>query len=65
MNYKSWTTILAILIEFYDYYTDENDIYKMLSEWNLANDVTLDELKSMGWNGRISCNAKIIPFNKK
>ena len=44
---------------------DENDIYKMLSEWNLANDVSLDELKRMGWNGRISCNAEIIPFKNK
>ena len=44
---------------------DENDIYKMLSEWNLANDVSLDELKRMGWNGRISCNAQIIPFKSK
>ena len=37
----------------------------MLSEWNLANDVSLDELKRMGWNGRISCNAEIIPFKNK
>ena len=25
----------------------------------------IDELKEMGWNGRINCDAEIIPFNKK
>ena len=37
----------------------------MLSAWDLANDVSLDELKGMGWNGRINCNAEIIPFKSK
>ena len=38
---------------------DENDIYKML-EWDLANDVTLDELKGMGWNGKANYDAEIF-----
>ena len=44
---------------------DENDIYKMLSEWDLADYVSYDELREMGWNGRVLKEGKIYYLNQE
>ena len=34
----------------------------MLAKWDMDEMVTFDELKEMGWKGKIYKNTKIIPF---
>ena len=37
----------------------------MLSEWDLADYVSYDELREMGWNGRVLKEGKIYYLNQE
>ena len=41
---------------------EEKDLLEMLARWDMDEMVTFDELKEMGWKGKIYKNTKIIPF---
>tara|TARA_B100000579_G_C22368239_1_gene637057 strand:+ start:92 stop:463 length:372 start_codon:yes stop_codon:yes gene_type:complete len=43
---------------------EENDVPDMLAEWDME-EVTFDELKKMGWNGKVLHKAKVYHLSKK
>ena len=43
---------------------EENDLPDLLNEFDVGNQVTFDELREMGWRGRVECSATIIKMSE-
>ena len=39
---------------------EENDLPDILNEWDMSNNINFEELRSMGWNGKVLFSAKVI-----
>ena len=44
---------------------EENYLPDLLDEFDVGNQVTFDELRDMGWRGKVDCSAKIIQISEK
>ena len=44
---------------------EEDDLPDLLDEFDVGNQVTFDELRDMGWRGKVECSAKIIQISEK
>ena len=40
----------------------ENELFDMLNEWAISDEITFEELKNMGWSGVKKQKAKILVF---
>ena len=45
-------------------FCEEDDVPEMLSKYFIGEHITIDDLRTFGWNGNIFNNAKIIRFTK-